>query len=95
MTPPVIWLGIAASMVLLWAAQEWFRKEYLRRYHPTRLDDKWHAVWGVNERSMLFRALTHRDADPRIERVRRVTIALLVVASVVFVSLNLVRWSLW
>lgn len=91
MTSLLAWLGSIASVVLLWAAQEWFRKEYLRRYDPARLDGRWHPFWGVEERALLFDALTHRDHDPGMERVRRVTIALLVLAAVVLFSLLFLR----
>jgi hypothetical protein len=74
----------------LWAAQEWFRKQYLSRYR-TGLDSNSgpFRFWTVGERALLFDALTHHDPDAGMERVRRATIALLVFAFVVFIAFGL------
>ena len=85
MTSPFAILGATASGALIWAAQEWFRKEYLRRYGPARLDGRWHMLWGPDDRAAIAHALIHPDADPAFERIRRVALTLVVVEGALFI----------
>ena len=75
----MVWLAIAA-ILLLWAAQVWFSEEHRRRYSRWRSVRDQRFVPNADERALMWKAFTHRDPDPRIERVRLTSVALVVLS---------------
>lgn len=74
-----------AALALMWAAQEWFLEAHRRRYGRWRstLEPRPVFLPSPDERALLWSAFTHRDPDPRIERIRLTSAALVVLSFVV------------
>jgi hypothetical protein len=78
------WIGGIALLVLLTATQELFLETHRRRYGLWRSTRQRRFFATPDERRVMWRAMTHRDPDVRVELSRLV---LLVVVAVVFVGL--------
>jgi hypothetical protein len=77
------WIGSMALIVLLTAAQAMFLATHRRRYGLWR--STMLGLWASrDERRLMWKAITHRDPDGRVELSRLVLIA---VAVLVFVGL--------
>ncbi len=78
------WIGAIALLVLLTAAQELFLETHRRRYGLWR-STRQRRFWASrDERRVMWRAMTRRDHDVRVELSRLVLVA---VAALVFVGL--------
>jgi hypothetical protein len=78
------WIGGIALLVLLTAAQELFLETHRRRYGLWRSTRQRRFFATPDERRVMWRAVTRRDPDVRVELSRIVLIAVVVV---VFVGL--------
>ena len=78
------WVGLVALLLSLTAAQELFLETHRRRYGMWRSTRERRFFASPDERRVMWRALTQRDPDIRVELARLVLIA---VAALVFVGL--------
>ena len=78
------WIGLIALLVLLTAVQELFLENHRRRYDLWRSTRQRRFFGNQDERRLMWRAMTRRDPDARVELSRLVFIG---VAVFVFVGL--------
>jgi hypothetical protein len=83
------WLAGLAIILLLIVAQEWFLEAHRRRYGMWR-STRERRLWAdPEERSRMWTAFTHRDQDPKVERVRLVALAVIISSLVAGLALFL------
>jgi hypothetical protein len=78
------WIGLIGILLLLTAAQELFLETHRRRYGLWRSARQRRFFASRDERRVMWRAVTHRDPDARVELSRLVFIG---VAVLVFFGL--------
>jgi hypothetical protein len=72
------WIGLIALLVLLTAAQELFLETHRRRYGLWRSMRQRRLLATRDERRVMWRAMTRRDPDARVELSRLVFIGVAV-----------------